>query len=73
MAKHEIVCVTPRTFFDIEIKIQGMENIHLSLYIDEDGEVQPVEKPDMALIWQLKLMDEEFWKKIKKTIKLSQK
>ncbi len=69
MSKRKVISVTPKKYFDIEIEVQEMENIHLSLYIDENGDVKPVDKSDMALVWQLKLMDKELWENIAKTVK----
>ena len=69
MLKRKVISVTPKKYFDIEIGVQEMENIHLSLYIDENGDVKPVDKSDMALVWQLKLMDKELWENITKTVK----
>ena len=69
MSRRKVISVTPKKYFDIEIEVQEMENIHLSLYIDENGDVKPVDKSDMALVWQLKLMDKELWENIAKTVK----
>ena len=69
MSKRKVISVTPKKYFDIEIEVQEMENIHLSLYIDENGDVKPVDKSDMALVWQLKLMDKELWENTAKTVK----
>ena len=69
MLKRKVISVTPKKYFDIEIGVQEMENIHLSLYIDENGDVKSVDKSDMALVWQLKLMDKELWENITKTVK----
>ncbi len=69
MSKRKVISVTPKKYFDIEIEVQEGERIHLSLYIDEDGTVQPLDKSDRAFVWQLKLMDKELWKNITKVIK----
>ena len=69
MSKRKVISVTPKKYFDIEIEVQEMENIHLSLYIDENGDVKPVDKSDRAFLWQLKLMDKELWENITETVK----
>ncbi len=69
MEKYKILSVKERKCFDVEIGVQEKESFYLTLEIREDGSIQPVDKSELMLLWQLKLIDKQAWELIEKQIK----
>ncbi len=69
MEKHKILSVKERICFEVEIEVEGMDNLHLTLCKEEDGSIRPFGKADGIIVWQLQLLDKPFWKSIEEQLR----
>ena len=65
--KNKILSIKEKKYFDIEI--QGIKKFHLTVELNDNGEIVPMDEMDLLTIIQLRSADKELWKQLEEKLK----